>query len=175
MTKQNRVLGRLLAGGVATAIAGNAPAASEENTPASQTHYPISEHQFFTGPDEYFTGKVEVEMLFPPNETAAYSGAYVTFEAGARTAWHSHPAGQHMIVMTGTARTGTRDGKVLEFGPGEALWCPSDVDHWHGATPDAEMKHLVLTGVKDGENVVWKEKVSDTDYRTPVTPVHHSY
>ncbi len=164
MTKQHRVLGSLLAGGVATALAGNVSAASTEDTSASQTHYPISEHQFFTGPEAYFTGKVEVEMLFPPNETAAYSGAYVTFEAGARTAWHSHPAGQHMVVMKGTARTGTRDGKILEFGPGEALWCPADVDHWHGATPDAQMKHLVLTGVKDGENVVWKEKVSDAEY-----------
>ncbi|MEC7471186.1 MAG: cupin domain-containing protein, partial [Pseudomonadota bacterium] len=65
-------------------------------------------------------------------------------------------------------------GKVLEFGPGEAVWCPPGIDHWHGAIPDAEMKHLVLTGVKDGENVVWKEKVSDADYRTPATTVHHS-
>ena len=168
MTKQNRVLGSVLAGSVATALSGTAAAASAEDMPASQIHYPVSAHQFFTGPEAYFTGKVEVEMLFPANDTAAYSGAYVTFEAGARTAWHSHPAGQHMIVMTGIARTGTRDGKVLEFGPGEALWCPPDIDHWHGATPDAQMKHLVLTGVKNGENVVWKEKVSDAEYGADV-------
>ena len=139
-----------------------------------QVHYPVSEHRFFTGPEQYFTGTAEVEVLFPANDTAEYSGAYVTFAAAARSAWHAHPAGQHILVISGTARTGTRDGKVLEFGPGEAVWCPPGIDHWHGATPDAEMKHLVLTGVKDGENVVWKEKVSDADYSTPATTVHHS-
>lgn len=103
-------------------------------------------------------------MLFPGNDTAHYSGAYVTFQPGARTAWHLHPAGQHMIVTNGTARTGTRDGKIIEFKEGETVWCPPDIDHRHGATPEIPMTHLVITGSKDDENVIWKEKVTDEQY-----------
>ena len=134
----------------------------------SQTLYPASSQQSFKGPDEYFTGDVQVDMLFPGNDTAHYSGAYVTFSPGARTAWHMHPAGQHMIVTKGTALTGTRDGKVIEFHEGETVWCPHDIDHWHGATPAASMRHLVITGSKDNENVIWKEKVSDKEYNAAV-------
>jgi 4-carboxymuconolactone decarboxylase len=136
--------------------------------PVGQTFYPVGSQQSFTGPDAYFTGEVQVEMLFPGNDTAHYSGAYVTFAPGARTAWHLHPAGQHMIVTKGIALTGTRDGKVIEFEEGETVWCPHDIDHWHGATPNASMTHLVITGSKDGENVVWKEKVSDKEYSAAV-------
>lgn len=132
--------------------------------PVSQTLYPSGSQQSFAGPAKYFTGKVQVEMLFPGNDTAHYSGAYVTFAPGARTAWHMHPAGQHMIVTKGTALTGTRDGKLIEFKAGETVWCPPNIDHWHGATPDASMTHLVITGSKDGKNVIWKEKVSDAEY-----------
>lgn len=139
-----------------------------EPPPAGQILYPTGTQQSFKGPENVFTGEVRVDMLFPGNDTAHYSGAYVTFKPGARTAWHLHPAGQHMIVTNGTALTGTRDGKVIEFHEGEAVWCPSGIDHWHGATPDAPMTHLVITGSKDGENVVWKEKVSDEEYLTAV-------
>ncbi|WP_147822402.1 (R)-mandelonitrile lyase [Salidesulfovibrio onnuriiensis] len=130
----------------------------------SQVFYQSGSQKSFKGPAEYFTGDVQVDMLFPNNETANYSGAYVTFQPGSRTAWHLHPAGQHMIVTSGIALTGTRDGKVLEFKEGETVWCPVGVDHWHGATPDAPMTHLVITGVKDGKAVVWKEKVTDEQY-----------
>jgi len=131
---------------------------------AAQVLYPAGSQQSFAGPDVYFTGDVHVDMLFPGNDAAHYSGAYVTFAPGARTAWHLHPAGQHMVVTSGVALTGTRDGKIIEFNEGEAVWCPPDVDHWHGATPDAPMTHLVITGSRDGENVVWKEKVTDAEY-----------
>jgi 4-carboxymuconolactone decarboxylase len=131
---------------------------------AGQTHYPAGSQQSFVGPAEYFTGEVQVDLLFPANDTAHYSGAYVTFAPGARTAWHLHPAGQHMIVTNGTALTGTRDGRIIKFEEGETVWCPPDIDHWHGATPDAPMTHLVITGSKDGENVIWKEKVTDEAY-----------
>jgi 4-carboxymuconolactone decarboxylase len=104
-------------------------------------------------------------MLFPPNETAHYSGAYVTFQPGARMAWHLHPAGQHMIVTSRIALTGTRDGKIVRFRAGDTVWCPPDIDHWHGATSDARMTHPVITGVLDGQNVVWKEKVTDQQYK----------
>jgi len=132
--------------------------------PPSQTLYPAGSQQSFNGPGAYFTGDVQVEMLFPGNATSHYSGAYVTFQPGARTAWHLHPAGQHMIVTNGVALTGTRDGKVIEFNEGETVWCPPDIDHWHGATAEAPMTHLVITGSKDDENVIWKEKVSDEAY-----------
>jgi 4-carboxymuconolactone decarboxylase len=132
--------------------------------PAGQNLYPAGSQQSFKGPEAYFTGDVQVDMLFPGNDTAHYSGAYVTFQPGARTAWHLHPAGQHMIVTSGIALTGTRDGKVIAFEENETVWCPANLDHWHGATPDAPMTHLVITGSKDGENVIWKEKVSDAEY-----------
>jgi 4-carboxymuconolactone decarboxylase len=134
------------------------------DAPANQTLYSAGSQQSFKGPEAYFTGEVQVDMLFPGNDTAHYSGAYVTFQPGARTAWHLHPAGQHMVVTSGVALTGTRDGKIIEFEEGETVWCPPDIDHWHGATPEAPMTHLVITGSKDDENVVWKEKVSDEAY-----------
>jgi 4-carboxymuconolactone decarboxylase len=118
----------------------------------------------FKGPEDMFTGDVQVDMLFPSNETAHYSGAYVTFQPGARTAWHLHPAGQHMIVTSGVGLTGTRDGKIVTMKTGDTVWCPPDIDHWHGATPDSPMTHLVVTGELDGKNVVWKEKVTDEQY-----------
>lgn len=141
-----------------------ATGASADSGVTGQTLYPAGSQQSFKGPEKYFSGKVRVDMLFPGNDTAHYSGAYVTFEAGARTAWHLHPAGQHMIVTSGVALTGTRDGKVLKFSEGETVWCPANIDHWHGATPDAPMTHLVITGSRDGENVIWKEKVTDAEY-----------
>ncbi|MBO1926767.1 carboxymuconolactone decarboxylase family protein [Thiomicrorhabdus sp. 6S2-11] len=131
---------------------------------AAQIHYPLDSQETFTGPEALFSGEVQVKMLFPENDTAHYSGAYVTFQPGARTAWHQHPAGQHMVVTDGTALTGTRDGKVIEFHQGETVWCPKEIDHWHGATPHSAMTHLVVTGSKDGANVIWKEKVTDQQY-----------
>ena len=128
---------------------------------SGQRLYASGSQQSFKGPDTYFTGKVQVDMLFPGNEAAHYSGAYVTFQPGARTAWHSHPAGQHMIVTSGIALTGTRDGNVIQFQTGETVWCPPDTDHWHGAAGNKPMTHLVITGSKDGKNVIWKEKVTD--------------
>ncbi len=139
-----------------------------EAEPAEQILYPAASQESFTGPEKYFTGKVTVQMLFPKTATTPFSGAYVTFQPVARTAWHLHPAGQHMIVTNGTALTGTRDGKVIAFHKGETVWCPADIDHWHGATPDAAMTHLVITGSKGDQNVIWKEKVTDEVYLTAV-------
>jgi len=133
-------------------------------TSEEQTLYGAGSQKTFKGPADLFTGDVSVQMLFPENDTAHFSGAYVTFAPGARTNWHEHPAGQHMIVTDGTALTGTRDGKVLRFAKGETVWCPPDVDHWHGATPHKAMTHLVITGSRDGKNVTWKEKVTDEQY-----------
>jgi quercetin dioxygenase-like cupin family protein len=131
----------------------------------TQAVYRQDSQQSFRGPADWFTGDVQVDLLFPANQTAHYSGAYVTFQPGARTAWHLHPAGQHMIVTSGIALTGARDGKIIRFKAGDTVWCPPGIDHWHGATPDAPMTHLVITGSKDGQNVVWKEKVTDEQYQ----------
>ncbi|MBF9000200.1 cupin domain-containing protein [Vibrio nitrifigilis] len=135
------------------------------NAVASQQVYRGVNQAEFDGSTQYFSGKVHVKMAFPSNDIAHYSGAYVTFAKGARTAWHSHPAGQHMIVTAGTAITVTRDGTVLTFHPGEAVWCPPGIDHWHGATTKDPMTHFVVTAANaQGKNVVWKEQVADDDY-----------
>ncbi len=163
-TRKGLVKGTLVT--LAGAVAQMGFAAGKSESPsAEQVLYPKGSQQSFKGPDKYFTGDVQVDMVFPANDTAHYSGAYVTFQPGARTAWHHHPAGQHMVVTQGVGLTGTRDGKIIEFQAGDALWCPPDVDHWHGATPESPMTHLVITGSLQGENVVWKEKVSDAEYQ----------
>lgn len=147
------------------ALSNSAWSSDADSLSQGQTLYPLESHKTFAGPEQFFTGDVSVELLFPGNDVAHYSGAYVTFSPGARTAWHSHPAGQHIFVVSGTALTGTRDGNIIAFQPGETVWCPPDIDHWHGATANAAMKHLVITGSLNGQNVVWKEKVSDAQYQ----------
>jgi quercetin dioxygenase-like cupin family protein len=129
-----------------------------------QILYGSESQKTFKGPEDWFSGEVQVDLLFPANETAHYSGAHVTFQPGARTAWHLLPAGQHMMVTSDIALTGTRDGKIVKFRSGETVWCPPRIDHWQGATPDTPMTHLVITGVLDGKNVFWKEKVTDEQY-----------
>lgn len=129
-----------------------------------QKIYRAGSQKSFHGPEDFFTGAVQVDMLFPSNDTAQYSGAYVTFQPGSRTAWHLHPAGQHMIVISGVGLTGTRDGKIVRIKAGDTVWCPPGIDHWHGAAPDSPMVHLALTGTLDGKNVIWKEKVTDRQY-----------
>ncbi len=151
--------------GVVTSVAAMASATAPEAALQTQQLYSFGSQPFFQGPGNLFSGEVYVQVLFPDTPDTAFSGAYVTFQPTARTAWHSHPAGQHMVVTSGTALTGTRDGLVLAFSEGETVWCPADIDHWHGATPHRAMTHLVITGDKDGNNVTWKEKVTDEDYQ----------
>jgi 4-carboxymuconolactone decarboxylase len=116
------------------------------------------------GPAEYFTGDVHVQRLFAEQDTAAYSGAYVTFQPGARSAWHIHPGGQRLIVTDGVGLTQEWGGPVEEIRAGDVVWCPPRVKHWHGASPTSAMTHLALTGVRDGQNVEWLEKVTDEQY-----------
>ncbi len=118
------------------------------------------------GPSEYFTGNVTVRPLFGAKHPDAPFGAVsVTFEPGARSFWHTHPTGQHLIVTDGVGRTGTVDGIVEEIRAGDALWCPPEVKHWHGASPTTPMTHIALTGsLPDGKNVTWMEKVTDAQY-----------
>ncbi|MET7398787.1 cupin domain-containing protein [Dactylosporangium sp. NPDC005572] len=116
------------------------------------------------GPAENFTGDVQVRPLFGAEETAPYSGAYVTFQPGARSAWHTHPAGQRLVVIEGVGRTQRWGGPVEELRPGDVVWCPPGVRHWHGAAPASAMTHLALTGIRDGQGVEWLEKVTDEQY-----------
>jgi quercetin dioxygenase-like cupin family protein len=119
------------------------------------------------GPGNYFTGNVRVEPLFAAKDTAPFSGAYVTFEPRARSAWHTHPAGQHLIVTHGVGRTQEWGGPIVEIRAGDVVWCPPGVKHWHGATPTSAMTHIALTGTVGGKNAEWMEKVSDEQYVTP--------
>lgn len=135
------------------------------NDGMAQILYRAAPENAVKGSEDFFTGDVRVDSLFPANDTARYSGAYVTFQPGARSAWHMHPAGQHIVVTQGIALSGTRDGKIIRAKAGDSLWCPPGVEHWHGATADAPMTHLVITGVLDGKNAVWKEHVTDAQYR----------
>ena len=120
-------------------------------------------------PEQNFTGNVRVDPAFDAQAPQRVYGAYVTFEPGARSAWHEHPAGQTLVVISGVGLTGTSDGKVVEIRAGDVVRCPPNVRHWHGAAPHVAMTHMALTGVKDGKNAVWHEKVSDAEYSRPVS------
>lgn len=117
-----------------------------------------------SGPAENFTGKVSVTMLFQRDEPSRVSGARVQFEPGARTAWHTHPLGQTLIVTEGVGWTQVEGGPVLEFQAGDVMLCPAKERHWHGATPTQGMTHIAVQESENGSPVTWMEHVSDEDY-----------
>jgi quercetin dioxygenase-like cupin family protein len=117
------------------------------------------------GPAEYFTGSVIVEPLFGAKDDMQSTGGLVTFEPGARSAWHTHPAGQVLIVTSGTGWVQEEGGEKREIKPGDVIWTPPGVKHWHGATATNFMSHIAITNMADGKNVDWLEKVSDEQYR----------
>lgn len=116
------------------------------------------------GPAEYFTGRVRVDPLFRADDNIHASGAYVSFEPGARSAWHTHPAGQRLVVVSGVGLTQEWGKPVQEIRPGDVIVCPPGIKHWHGAAATTAMTHLALTGSVDGKSVDWMEKVSDDQY-----------
>jgi quercetin dioxygenase-like cupin family protein len=116
------------------------------------------------GPAELFTGRVSIRGQFSRDEPSRVTGAVVTFEPGARTAWHSHPLGQTLVVTEGVGWTQVQDGPVQEFAAGDILLCPRDRRHWHGATPESSMTHVAIQEALDGTNVTWMEQVSDEEY-----------
>jgi quercetin dioxygenase-like cupin family protein len=116
------------------------------------------------GPAEFFTGRVRVDPVWPANENINASGGMVTFEPGARSAWHTHPAGQRLVVLSGVGLTQQWGKSVQVIRAGDVVWCPPDVKHWHGAMPTTAMSHLAITGSLQGRNVNWMEKVSDEQY-----------
>jgi quercetin dioxygenase-like cupin family protein len=116
------------------------------------------------GPGEWFTGTVRIDPLFQAHQPARAAGASVTFEPGSRTAWHTHPLGQTLIVIAGAGLAQRWDGPIEEIRPGDVVWFPPGEKHWHGATPTTAMTHLALQEQLDGKAVEWLEKVSDEQY-----------
>ncbi|MGA9869040.1 MAG: cupin domain-containing protein [Acetobacteraceae bacterium] len=116
------------------------------------------------GPAEYFTGTVRVDRLFSAPEPARVAGASVTFEPGARTAWHTHPLGQTLIVTSGCGRVQREDGAVEEIRPGDVVWFPPGEKHWHGAASTTAMTHIAIQEALNGKVVEWMEHVSDDQY-----------
>jgi quercetin dioxygenase-like cupin family protein len=117
------------------------------------------------GPPDYFTGPVRVDPLFEAADPARVRGALVTFEPGARTAWHTHPLGQTLIVTSGAGRVQRWGGPIEEIRPGDVVWFSPGEKHWHGASPTAAMSHIAIQEALDGSPVEWMEHVSDRQYQ----------
>ncbi len=121
------------------------------------------------GPAEWFTGTVRIDPLFAPTEPARAGGANVTFEPGARTAWHSHPLGQTLVVTSGCGRVQYWGGPIEEIRPGDVIQFAPGEKHWHGAAPTTAMTHIAIAEKLDGKSTDWMEKVSDEQYQGQVT------
>jgi quercetin dioxygenase-like cupin family protein len=118
------------------------------------------------GPVDWFTGAVRIDPLFEAPDPARARGASVTFEPGARTAWHTHPLGQTLIVTAGCGRVQRDGGTVEEIRPGDVVWFAPGEKHWHGASPATAMTHIAIQEALDGKVVEWMEQVSDEQYRS---------
>ncbi len=119
------------------------------------------------GPEDWFTGAVRIDSLFQPNESRRAASASVTFEPGARTAWHTHPLGQTLIITSGCGSVQREGGAVEVVHPGDIVWFEANEKHWHGATSTTGMTHIAIQENLNGKVVEWMEKVSDEQY-------HHS-
>src|SRR5436853_6635816 len=117
------------------------------------------------GPADWFSGTTRIDPLFAAKESARAAAALVTFEPGARTAWHTHPLGQTLIVTSGLGWVQREGGQVQEIRPGDVVWFPPGLKHWHGATPTTAMSHIAIQEHLNGKVVDWMEKVSDDQYR----------
>ena len=118
------------------------------------------------GPADWFTGTVRIDSPFKGSDPARVSGAIVTFEPGARTAWHTHPLGQTLIVTAGCGRVQRLGGQVEEIPPGDIVWFPPGEKHWPGAAPATAMTHIAIAETLDGKVVEWMEMVTNEQYRT---------
>ncbi|MFZ3584517.1 (R)-mandelonitrile lyase [Loktanella sp. DJP18] len=116
------------------------------------------------GPADYFTGQVRIDPLFTAEAPSRSASALVMFEPGARTAWHTHPAGQALIVTAGMGRVQREGDPIEEIRPGDVVWFPAGEKHWHGASPQTAMSHIAVQESIDGSPVTWLEQVSDADY-----------
>ena len=116
------------------------------------------------GSPQFFTGSVRVDPLIQTTQPARVGGAVVTFEPGARSAWHTHPLGQMLIVTAGCGLVQSEGGPVRKIHPGDVVWCPAGEKHWHGATSKTGMTHIAILESLDGNNVNWMQHVTDDEY-----------
>lgn len=157
----------LAASGEVMALAGAAVSAASE-TADGKTTMQITKagtQPSRPGPADWFTGAVRIDPLFQAPEPARVSGGHVTFEPGARTAWHTHPLGQTLIIASGLGWVQREGGPVEEVRTGDVVWFPPGVKHWHGASPTTAMTHIAIQEALGGKNVDWLEKVSERQYR----------
>lgn len=142
-------------------------AARAADTPRKETNMQITRvgsQPSSKGPADWFTGTVRIDPLFSANAPARAAGAAVTFEPGARTAWHTHPFGQTLIVTFGVGRVQREGGPIEDIRPGDVVWFPPGEKHWHGAAPNNAMTHIAVQEALDGKVVEWMEKVSGEQY-----------
>ena len=125
---------------------------------------PVGSKPSVNGPSDWFTGTTRIDPLFNSFDADRVQGASVTFEPGARTAWHTHPLGQTLIVTSGRGRVQRWGGPIEEIRPGDVVWFEPDEKHWHGAAPETAMSHIAIQEVKDGKVVDWMEHVTDEQY-----------
>ena len=153
-----------LAGFLGIGVAGAANA-QPSTSPAGQEIVRAGSQPSQQVPTEFFTGRVRVDPVWSANADINATGGLVTFEPGARSAWHTHPRGQRLWVISGVGLTQEWGKPAQILRPGDVVWCPPGVKHWHGAGPTTAMTHLHVTGTEpDGKNVTWMEKVSDEQY-----------
>jgi quercetin dioxygenase-like cupin family protein len=163
----------LAATGGLAALAAAGPAAAQQRVPTAPTAQRKGTMEIkrngsqrsSQGPADYFTGAVRVDPLFQAPDPARVRGAGITFEPGARTAWHTHPLGQTLIVTSGRGWAQAWGGPVEEIHPGDVVWFPPGEKHWHGATATTAMTHIAIQEALDGKVVDWMEHVSDEQYR----------
>ena len=117
------------------------------------------------GPSDYFTGAVRIDSRFQAEAPARIGGATVTFEPGARTAWHTHPLGQTLIIVAGLGLAQREGGPIEEMRPGDIIWVAPGEKHWHGASPKSAMSHIAIAEAKDGKSVDWLQHVTDAEYQ----------
>lgn len=127
-------------------------------------HYPNGSRPNRLAPGDWFTGTVWQEPIVEAPEPARLRAVSVRFEPGARTHWHTHPLGQTLYVVSGFGRARQEGGQLVELRPGDTLWIPPGIRHWHGAGPDTAMTHIAMQEAEDGSHVTWMEPVSDEDY-----------
>lgn len=149
-------------------VIGTASAFAGDKTVQEQTMIlrKYDEAKGFVGPSDYFIGEVKVDEPFKAGDSFDdYQGAMVHFKAGARTAWHTHPKGQTIYIISGEGRAQTEGEAVRKLLPGDVVWFPADVKHWHGAAPNSSMSHMAIQSPDEkGDVVTWLEQVSDEDY-----------
>jgi len=143
---------------------GAAPALAEPAPPDTILVTRNGAQAAMKGPDDWFTGQVRVDMLFTPQAPARSSAGLVTFEPGARTAWHAHPLGQSLVVTAGKGWVQAWGGPKREIQSGDVVWIPPGVKHWHGASATTALVHIAIQESMNGSNAAWMEKVSDAQY-----------